>query len=207
MNNVNLIELSAESIFNRIEKHETWKLLDITLFVFGYEYEGFDWDFSLDNNFFPVRQYHTALESINHPDSKKRLAFVKKIVAPNGFEIHYVKRRTFFDWAEKEWKTETKRVMTEWKKYKAKKNKTASPASSKLRARVSDHMNDLQIRDFREHCKAKPSETFYANMAKLSQEAAKKFENLAPKSIARYSKRMTHQELMAALPAKGENKA
>ena len=196
MSNPKLIELSKEQIYERFQGTDhLWRLQDIVLLAFGYEYQDFDWSSAKG---FPRRQYDTAKEAIK----SDKLDEVDSKMEADGLTTYYVKRSTFFKWLRKQkaWETGVKKTLSQWARFKS-AQKDMSLVPSEPQAKASGYMDELQVTAYREHLKSTPKKKFKANMSAWSKQVCKAHPelDLVASSIKKYSTRLSELELLKRL--------
>lgn len=190
-------ELSKDEILFRLKERDRWALEDIILFVHGYEHKGIDWDYILDGNTFPARQYNAALEAINDSNPKTQLKFVHKEALSSNFAICQVKKGTFIQWAKKRWDGEPRveMVYNIWRYYKNQSGTTA-PSLQTTKAKIKNYGDKVQIQEYIAHSKSKMPKPYKANISKIAKQAKLEL-NMGCKlsTYRKHIKRMTLEEL------------
>lgn len=175
------------TIFERLRSEDVWRLNDILLLVFGYEYKDVNWDYILEGtNIFPMRQYGAVLEAFNNPKEK---LYPVKVQEHEGFEpTFYVKKGTFFKWAKKRWPNNfrVKEMFRIYNKYKGLNIKTA-PSLETPHSKIYDYGRQYQIDAFKKHCQQNPCDTYKVKKTAIVAAAMKNVPFNPPKSKATYS--------------------
>jgi len=196
---VSLTELSDHEILHRLKQHDLWQLQDMVLFAYGYEYKDVSWDYIIDMNLFPIRQYHAALEGVNDTNPKTQLRYVHKEPFSSQFVICHVKKGTFLKWAIKRWPHEPRveKVHSLWKKYKNQSLSTA-PSLQTQQAIIKNYGDKLQLAEFIKHCEKHPAISYKANISKIAKQAKAELANIpyTYSTFKKYIQRMSLQELM-----------
>ena len=194
-----LTELQDDEILFRMKKQDAWRLQDIVLFAHGYEYKEVFWDYIIDENAFPIREYNAALEATNSIDTKTRLDYVRKSETSSGPEI-FVKKGTFFPWAVERWDHDPRvgRTYNLWKKYKLSSGKSA-PSLQSLEALIKNAGDRAQVKDYIEFCKHNAPKDFKVNKTKLAKRLKKEMTTLPQKTAVstfrKYLRKMSPEDL------------